>query len=393
MQKLYLLNRLLYSPLEALYPILIFILCKELHATPLQLAVLAATKPVVSLFAFQLSALLADNSQRFRAYLMAMTLMSALPCLLFPCINNSWYFIASYALFMTALRASTPAWIEILKRCVGLHRMSSIVGAGSAINYALMMALPALAIWLDSDPGVWKGCFAAFGLLLLLNLLVLCFVALKPGPEIQRKPLLLWSAWKKAWRLLRARRDFAHYQALYFLGGAGLVALQPILPYYFNETLHLSYTQLTLAFSLCKGLAFVSSTPIWAKWAKHVSLYRLYGAVLLLSAVFVACILSAAGGQHWLWVAYLLYGAMQAGFEMSWNISPPAFSQENESTLFASTNLAFAGLRGCICPFAGQMLFLYTGSFAALALCGALCLLSFFYAEWLAAKSQFEVRI
>lgn len=375
----------MYSPLEALFPLLIFILSKELHATPLQLTVLAASKPVVSLFAFQLSALLAGNSRLFRPFLMGMTLLSALPCLFFPVIGNNWFYIVSYALFMTTLRASVPAWIELLKCHAGLRKMSGIAATGSAINYAIMMALPVLlGFWMDHYPEVWKFAFFAFGLLLLLNLFVLSFLKTEGARKIKIQPLL--STWKEGWQLIRKRPDFAHYQVLFFLGGAGLVALQPILPIYFNESLHLSYTQLTVAFSLCKGLAFVASSPFWAKWAKNISLYKLNAAVNILSTLFVACILAAMEGEPWLWLAYLFYGAMQAGCEMSWNLSPPTFSQDKESTIYASINLFFVGLRGCICPFLGQAIFLYSGSFAVLDLAATACLLSVFYAWFLDKK-------
>jgi hypothetical protein len=49
---IFILSRLLCSPLEALYYIMPFIFAKDLNATPMQIALLISVKPVVALLSF-----------------------------------------------------------------------------------------------------------------------------------------------------------------------------------------------------------------------------------------------------------------------------------------------------------------------------------------------------
>lgn len=382
---LYLMNKALCSPLECLFTLLIFILIKELDATTWQLTVLAASKPIVSLFSFQANSVIIGRPHRTRAFLAILWILGGLPCLFFPFVINAWYYIGSYALFITTLRASSPTWIELLKNEAGSHNIASSLLKGSSINYLTVMFLPLLlSFWMDANSDLWKSLFVCFGVLQLLALLILCF--LKPSYNSSKKkekgqrctnPLLLW---KEGWNLLKSNSAFARYHLLFFLGGAGLVALQPILPIYFKETLQLSYTQVTLAFSVCKGAAFVLSSPVWARWSNKISLYLINYWMNVLSLLFITLMLAASIATLGIFPAYLMYGAMQAGCELGWNLSGPYFAGGRESTYYSSMNLVFVGIRGCVCPFIGTFIFGLTNFVGVFIFAGFLCVISIIYA-------------
>lgn len=380
---LYVCFRILTSPLEALFTLLIFILSKETDATPLQLALLASIKPLSSLIAYQLNRVIFENSARVKPFLIFLCLMGSLPCVFFPYISNCWYFIGAYGLFTIAVRASQPAWIETLNQKFPKEEIAKTVATGSACNFFMVTLVPfALSQFLDSSPQLWTFFFAGLAGINMINIAVLLQMPLTPkeiAPSIR-------NYWKEGFHILRSDRPFLKYQILFFLGGAGLVMLQPILPIYFKETLHLSYTQLTLAFSVCRGIAYMGSSPFFAKYAPRMSLYLLNAIVNFLSCLFVACVLASSGQTHWLYTAYLMYGAMLAGCEMSWNLSGPTFAKAKDSTIYSSLNLLCIGLRACICPFLGQFIFSHTNSFYSFILCGFICLLSLIYAFYLEKK-------
>lgn len=248
---LFLASRILYSPLEALFTLLIFIFSKELNASALQLTVLACCKPLVSLIAFNTNAYIVGKPERIRSFLIGASFIGSFPSLFFPFIDNNWYYIASYAIFMAALKASFPGWIQILKSQIGLNCIGKVTTQGSSINYFIMIFIPLLfAGWMDQEFQNWKILFFYLALLQIFHLLLLSFLPTKSAPPLPTENLLasrlsLTIPWKEGWKLLKQNPHFAKYQVLFFLGGAGLVALQPILPIYFKETLHLSYTQLT----------------------------------------------------------------------------------------------------------------------------------------------------
>lgn len=380
MRILYLLSRSLSSPLEAIFTFLIFILTKELGASPLQLSVLACSKPVVSLASAYANRFLLGKPERTKEFLLLCNFIGLLPCLFFPFVGNTWFFIASYALFMVTLRASYPAWIEVLKCKLEIKKLATTTATGSSINYFILCLFPLIFThFLDKDSSIWRSLFVGMALLqfsYFFILLLTPFNVPKKRIEIEYQK----NIFKEGLVILWKNPDFAKYQALFFLGGAGLVAIQPILPIYFNETLNLSYTQLALAFSMCRGIVFICSTPLWVTYVRKASLFNLNAFINILSTLFIVFILTAKLGIEWLFAGYVMYGAMQAGCELSWNLSGPLFSKQNDSIPYSSLNLCFVSLRGMIFPFLGQLIYFWSNSFVLFSLAGIACLFSVFYA-------------
>jgi len=386
---LYFGTRLLSSPLEALFTLLIFILNKELNASLLQITILSATKPLVSNFAFYINTIVTSNKNRIPLYLLCLNIAGCVPCLLFPFMDSPWYFITSYIIFMTALRASYPAWMETLKSAVGLDKIAGVVAKGVSINYALVMAIPLLASTLmDEYTGVWRWIFVFLAVLQLLNTILLYSLKIEfpptekaPTPSIKD---MFVGPLKEGWALCKQNKAFAEYLLMFLLGGAGLVMLMPILPAFFNEVLHLSYVKLTLAISLTKGIAFLIASPFWGKWKKNLFGLNVY--VNLLSCLFVLCLLASTINSGWIYVAYIAYGFMQAACELSFNVCGPVFSNKSDSLPYSGVNLSLLGIRGCIFPFLGQTLFIYSNVSTVFLFSGLLCFISMVYAYLLNRK-------
>lgn len=385
MRTLYLLSRCFSSPLEAIFTFLIFIVTKELGATPLQLSVLACSKPTVSLASAYMNHFLLRNPEFIKSFLLSCNLIGLLPCLFFPSVENVWFFIASYAVFIFTLRASYPAWIEILKCTLEIKQLPVTVASGSSINYFVLTFFPFIfTYFLDKDSTIWKSLFVGTAILQLSFFIILLFIPShfmrinkeQKNLDVENKRNFI----KQSFFVLWNNPDFAKYQILFFVGGAGLVAIQPILPIYFHETLHLSYTQLALGFSVCRGISFMCASPLWVTYVRKVSLYHLNAFVNIFSTLFIVSILIAMSGIEWLFVGYIMYGIMQAGCELSWNLSGPLFSKQNESISYSSLNLSIVSLRGMIFPFLGQLIYFYTHSMFLFSIAGALCLFSVLYA-------------
>jgi hypothetical protein len=78
----------------------------------------------------------------------------------------------------------------------------------------------------------------------------------------------------------------------------------------------------------------------------------------------------------WLYAAYLLYGLMQAGSELSWNLSGPIFSKQEDSSTYTGVNVVSIGLRGCVAPPLGSYLCNLTNATMVLLMGGGFCLLA-----------------
>ena len=132
--------------------------------------------------------------------------------------------------------------------------------------------------------------------------------------------------------------------------------LQPALPKFFMDVLGLSYTELSIALNLCKGIGFVLTSQIWANGMHKTDILRFSTLVIVLGAVFPLILLFAQIHVLWIYVAYLVYGMMQAGSELSWHLSGPIFAKEGESSQFSGVNVLTVGLRGSVIPQLGALL-------------------------------------
>lgn len=360
---LYLIQRLFWSPLEAMFTLLVFIVSKDANATPLQLTILIASKPLVSFFSSYISLYIANKTDRIKSYLTLLNSLAGIPCLFFPFVQNTWYIVLAFILFTTASRASFPAWTEILKCNIGLKNMATSISKGATINYVIILFLPfLLSFFMDRDKELWKFLFFFLAVFQATNLLALFFLKINPSSNFhQNSNMTINTHFHAIRKVLMENTPFAKYLLVFGLGGAGIVSAQAAIPIYFNEVLHLSYVQLTTAVSLCKGISFILTSPVWAHYTSRISLYRINFFMNILTCLFFIFIFLANMHLEWLFLGYVMYGAMQAGCEISWNLSGPTFSREEESTLYSSLNLALVGLRGCICPFIGQAIFLYFG--------------------------------
>lgn len=371
-----------------MFTLLIFILSKNLSATPLQLLVMACLKPTTSIISFYISSTLHAGFHSLPPYIFVNAFIGVVACLCYPFVDNAWYYIASYAIYMIAKRAQEPAWIELLKSNLSLPEMIKTVSRGSSIAYFINICLPIiLSFWLEE---MWKLLFLGGACLQLMH--ACCILRLKiAAVEISVRPTqtslhrAIVDPLRQGWKLLKFNPLFSHYLLLFFLGGAGIVAIQPILPNYFNENLKLSYTQLSLGFSFCKGLSFLCSSPLWAKYAAHISLYRLNVFMNILTCFFIIGMWAASWHVEWLYAGYLCYGAMQGGCELSWNLSGPIFSKKEDSAPYSSLNLILVGIRGCICPILSYFLCMHGGATLVFMVAFCICFVAIFYGLWLDA--------
>src|ERR1700731_3466484 len=80
--------KLLGSPLEGMFYLLAFILCKDLNATPLHITILVSSKPAVALLSFYVNLFIKNKASNLKWLLMLSTILGSLPCLLFPFVSS-----------------------------------------------------------------------------------------------------------------------------------------------------------------------------------------------------------------------------------------------------------------------------------------------------------------
>ncbi len=385
-------NKLLSSPLGAMYELLGFILCKELHATPLQITLLISLRPMVAFCSFYGSLIIKGRPDRFKIFIILAHVLAFLPCPLFLYVDNTWFFLLSYALFMMSVRAIIPAWLEILKIHFPPESRGKIFSQGATATYLINILIPlSVSPLIDYYPYIWRWIFFILALVYALSIILILFINLESDHispntyqpyQLTSIRAIFLEPWKNCWSLIRQSKDFRKFQIVFMLGGSGLMIIKPILPAFFKDTLQLSYTQLTLATSLCKGIGFALASSTWAYHINRVPIHLFNFYVTICAGIFTIFIMASEYQVYWIYIAYLMYGCMQAGSELSWNLSGPIFAQDKDSTFFTSVNVLMLGLRGCIVPFLGEFLFLNFNASVVFIFSGCLCLFASVYSLW-----------
>ena len=371
-KRAYLATRILDVPLWAIFNMLPLILLKGLHATPFQLAVYIALKPIVSVFALYWSALVKDRADRLLSNIVFARILGSFPFFFFPFVESPWFIILGSAVYMTLAVGVVPAWMEILKRNLSDSESKHTFAWGAALGYLGGGVLPILFGWvMDSNLEIWRWIFPSAATVSLWAIYFQLRIdpnkALKKDLSIHLKsrPLGLKniiSPWISAWNLLREREGFAKYQLAFMFVGGGLMLIQPALYIFFDEQLNLSYLELAVALSLCKGVSYALASPLWAKLMAKVDIYRFSASVSILASFFPIIVLFSPWHFVWLYLAYIFYGFAQAGSELSWNMSGPIFARQQDSSPLTSVNVFLVGVRGLFFPILGSLLCTFMGS-------------------------------
>lgn len=378
-------TRLLNIPFWTIFNMLVIILYKDLHATPLQITAIIAIKPIASLFSPYWSSLIYQRRDRLVSNLVWANILKFFPFLTFPWLNNTWLFVLAFGSYMLFARAVIPAWMEIIKLNIKGTAKEKIFAFVSAIDYIGSAILPIAFGWiLDDYQGAWRWVFFGSAFIGILSTLFLFRIPVEhidvPAKSQTQQPISIWEEiakpWKHSWRLLRERPDFAKFQIGFMLGGGGLMFMQTSLPAFFVDVLQLSYMKIAMAVTVCKAVGFAASSPLWVKWYDKVNIFKVSSRVTLFAAAFPLLIMAATTHVFWVYAAYIAYGMMQAGSELSWHMSGPAFAKEEDSSLYSSTNVLTVGIRGCFIPLLGNCIYTMTNSVTVMLISFLLCMLA-----------------
>ncbi len=405
----YIWTRLFNIPFWSILSMLTLILYKEMQINSLQIAIFIAIKPLSALFAPYWSASLPNNQHRLRANLILANILRYVPFLLFPWINSPWLMIFAFGIYMMMNRAVMPAWMEIFNRNIKGEARERVFFYGSTLDYLGPALLPLLIGYLlDDYHREWRWLFFISACIGLLSTLFLLWLP-KPMLALPQEPFSsnwhlqkstshaslknrsffqkIIRPWRQSWELIKENKDFKKYQIGFMLGGTGLILVQTIIPIFFIDLLQLTYMEMGIAIALCKGIGFAMTSPLWIKLFRQVHIYYFSACVTLIFGGSFLFLVSSQYHLFFVYVAYLTYGIAQAGSELSWHLSGPIFSHDKDSFIFSQTNVLTVGIRGCLVPFIGSLLYSFSNATVVI-LCGAL--LCFLATERLLFYSRLE---
>lgn len=378
-------TRILNTPFWAIYTLLPFIMCKDLQATPWQIACIVSLRPIVTLFSLYWSSPIKRRQDLLVSNIVWASILGHISFLFIPWINHPWFLIFASAMYMLFHRGVNPAWMEVLKLNVPENSRKVVFAYGSAIYHAGGAVLAILiGGLLDDYYQSWRWLFP---ITVLISWGAIFFQYTLPIKKLTQTissietPIFTFKdqilkPWKEAWELIKGRPDFARFQIGFMLGGGGLMLWQPALPQFFFDHLQLNYKELTVAMTLCKSIGYALALPLWTRLMNRIDIFIFTAAVTAIAALFPFGLMAAQWNILWLYAAYLLYGMMQTGSELSWNLSGSIFSKQEDSSTYTGVNVVSIGLRGCIAPPLGSLLCNLTNPVVVLLMGGGCCLLA-----------------
>lgn len=367
-------SRILSIPFWVMLNTLSILLYKEFHVSPILVTLLIALKPITALFASYWSCFFSGKNRHF----IFTNFIRFVPFLFFFAVDSAWTVIICFSMYMILSRGSMPVWTELVKNHLPKDSQHRLFALGNTCEYLGTTIFPiVIGMLLDYNANLWRLLFPLTALLGLASTILMLPLpnTLTDTPPIKRKVFL---PWKNAFTLLKSHHDFRTYLIGFMLGGAGLMVIQPVLPIFFVDELQFSYTEMMIAISVCKGIGYAISTPVWVRLFKQLPIFQFSFLVAFLAFCFPLILI---GGKWLFWLcymAYLGYGLMQSGSELSWHLSPAVFSRHKESLPFSETNILAVGLRGCVIPFLGSFLFYLFNSVTVMLVGSLFCLFGSF---------------
>ena len=388
------LSSIFHEPLYTLYPILPFLMVKNLGATSFQIVLLTMLKPFASIFSFYWSERLSQKKHSIKLNLLVAGILARLSLCVSMFFDNVWLLILGSTIYMIFWRAGIPAWMEILKRNLPTRKREKYFSIGSMIAYVegILIGI-GFGFMLDNYLYMWKLFYSIaifFGLIGVIIQSVLKINTESEGSENAIEKNTFWEFLTKPLincvNLLKERPDFRKFQWSFMFGGFALMIIQPVIPIFFAEVLSISYVDLAIAYSICKGLGFVLTSQIWSR-AMSVVPIRLFTSLILIGfAVFPIFIILAKINLLYLYLAYTIYGVAQAGSHLIWHLSGPLFANNDRSTRYSGVNIMFVGVRGFVGPPIGGALASIMGPIFVLCTCSILCFLGILQMMWKVPK-------
>lgn len=353
-------THILNEPLFTVYNFIPFLLYRDLQATAILVTALTMLKPLVSVISLYWSQFAFNRRSKLLDNVIIANVAGRIPFLFFPWIHDPKIIVLCAAFYMLTYRASIPAWMEVLKLNLKEQR-GRLFSLGSALGYGegVLLAV-AIGKVLDMDVSAWRWIFPASAIVGLLGVLMQRGLPLPAAKEEAETDVSLWERfagpWKCTWKLMTERPDFRRFQWGIMLCASGLMIIQPALPIFFVDYLHITYTELAIALSVCKGLGYCVTSSAWGKRFHDVSIFNFTAAACFTVGLFPLLLIFAQWNIAFLYLAYFLYGIGQAGCHLNWNMSGTVFAANEDSSTFTSVNVVTVGIRGALIPPLGHFL-------------------------------------
>lgn len=341
-----------------------------LGASVTQITLLAMIWPVSNLFSVLASHWLDSTNSHFRAMLVGTAMRLSVAFMLFSSSVNTMLLLL--LLFFGSNSVVIPGMNAAFRHRYRQKNRGVLFGWGMSLFN--MISLPASILagaLLDADFSFYRWLFFAEGVFGAGQALCMALMVRGLKNDGQEQSASIREMLKGLRTIFRADREFVLFESFFMLYGFGFMGIQPAIPFFARDVLHLSYEQYATAKGVLGQIGLVFLGPLLGAGLERIRPFRFTGHMCLILAgyplLLVASSLFPARGVVLFYGAWLMYAAGMAGVQVSWNMSSMHFAPEGKAATYQGFHVTATALRGFFAPALGSAVMQiasYTANFA-----------------------------
>lgn len=341
-----------------------------LGASVAQITILAMIWPVSNLFSVLASHWLDSTNSHFRAMLVGAVMRLSMVLMLFSSSVNTMLLLL--LLFFGSNSVVIPGQNAAFRHRYRKGNRGVLFGWGmSLFNLVSLPASILAGALLDADFSFYRWLFVAEGVFGAGQALFFARMVRGLANTTQTQTASMGEMLKGLKAIFKADREFVLFEAFFMLYGFGFMGIQPAIPFFARDVLHLTYEQYATAKGVLGQLGLVLLGPLLGAGLDRIRPFRFTGAMCLVLTgyplLLVASSLVPARGVVLFYGAWLMYTAGMAGVQISWSMSSMHFAPEGKAATYQGFHVTATAIRGFIAPLLGSAVMQvasYTANFA-----------------------------
>jgi hypothetical protein len=298
--------------------------------------------------------------------------------LIIPLFQSPAFFVLCIAAMSYLDSLIKPVWNVVFKHNYSEQKRSSLYSyAFSVYTVSLLAFATLLGFLLDIDYRFYKFFFPLAGIVDII-----AYINLSRMMNLRRelhsgsahkfsggisgrllKDILILPV-RNMFRIFREDRKFFLFEAYFFIYGASLMMISPVIPVYFVEVLQLEYAPISLAKGMLYFSAMIIFTPFMGKLhgtrnPGKFCAWLFFGLTtypILLIGLEYFTISGIYPLRPFLYITYFIYGIVMSGITVSWNLSTLHYAPETQIANYQAVHITLTGLRGIFSPFLGYLI-------------------------------------
>ncbi len=179
---------------------------------------------------------------------------------------------------------------------------------------------------------------------------------------------------KRALRLLKTNKPYAHFQRDFTLYGFGFLSLVPVVPIFLVDYLKLNYTESFISKGILAQVGLLILSPIIGRFHDRFHPFKFITIAFAGIAMFpILLIVTGLMNNHLttliaIYGTYIVYGLAMAAVNIAWNMSSIHFAGDDDVSMYQSLHITITGIRGLFAPILGILAKNLLGVYGAFAM-------------------------